>query len=145
MDFVTILVGRTNERLTGLVRILPQLGIALFVVLVTWCAAKVVRRAVHELLRRGDFRQILVRLFETLAGVALWVVGVIIASSINFPGITPASLLAVLGLESVAVGFAFKDIFENFYAGILIMLRKRMNIGDVIECEADRPPRSGPC
>lgn len=45
------------------------------------------------------------------------------------------SLLAVLGLGSVAVGFAFKDIFENFLAGVLIMLRKKMRIGDMIECE----------
>ena len=41
----------------------------------------------------------------------------------------------MLGLGSVAVGFAFKDIFENFLAGILIMLRKQMRIGDVIACE----------
>lgn len=136
MNFFDILVDRTNELLTGFIRILPQLGIAIFVMLAAWGAAKVVRRAVHELLRRGDFRQTLVNLFETLAGVLVWMVGVMIASTIIFPGITPASLLAVLGLGSVAVGFAFKDIFENFLAGILIMLRRKMNIGDVIECEA---------
>lgn len=136
MDFLDILVDRTNELLTGFIRILPQLGIAIFVLLAAWGAAKLVRRAVHELLRRGDFRQTLVSLFETLAGVLIWLIGVMIASTIIFPGITPASLLAVLGLGSVAVGFAFKDIFENFLAGILIMLRKKINIGDVIECEA---------
>lgn len=35
------------------------------------------------------------------------------------PSLTPAKLLAVLGLGSVAVGFAFKDIFENFFAAFL--------------------------
>ena len=59
----------------------------------------------------------------------------LISASIVFPGVTPANILAVLGLGSVAVGFAFKDIFENFLAGVLIMLRKQMRIGDVIECE----------
>jgi small conductance mechanosensitive channel len=68
-------------------------------------------------------------------GVFVWTVGVLVASSIVFPGVTPANLLALLGLGSVAIGFAFKDIFENFLAGILIMLRKKVNIGDVIECE----------
>ncbi len=136
MDFIDILVDRTNELLIGFIRVLPQLGIALFVLLATWGAAKIARRAVHDLLRRGDFRQTLVSLFETLASVLLWAIGVLIASTIVFPGITPANLLAVIGLGSVAVGFAFKDIFENFLAGILIMLRKKINIGDVIECEA---------
>lgn len=136
MDSVDILIDRSNELLTGFIRLLPQLGIAVFVLVATWGAAKIARRAVHAVLRRGDFRQTLVGLFETLAGVFAWTIGVMIASSIVFPGITPANLLAVLGLGSVAVGFAFKDIFENFLAGVLIMLRKKMNIGDVIECEA---------
>ena len=136
MDFFDILLDRTNELLTAFIRILPQLGIALFVLLLTWIAARLARGVVNRLLRRGEFRGTLVRLFETLVGVAIWTIGLMIASSIVFPGITPASLLAVLGLGSVAVGFAFKDIFENFLAGILIMLRKKVNIGDVIECEA---------
>ncbi|MEP7350952.1 MAG: mechanosensitive ion channel family protein [Sphingorhabdus sp.] len=136
MDFIDILLDRTNELWTGFVRILPQLGIALFVIFVTWAAARVARRVVKRVLARGDFRDTLINLFETLIGVLIWTIGVMIASSIVFPGITPANLLAVLGLGSVAVGFAFKDIFENFLAGTLIMLRKKVNIGDVIECEA---------
>ena len=35
----------------------------------------------------------------------------------------------------MAIGFAFQDIFENFLAGVLIMLRDKMNIGDLIEIE----------
>ena len=62
-------------------------------------------------------------------GVAIWVLGLLIAMSIVLPGVTPANILAVLGLGSVAVGFAFKDIFENFLAGVLIMLRKQMISG----------------
>lgn len=48
---------------------------------------------------------------------------------------TPAKMLAGLGLGSVAIGFAFKDVFENFMSGAMIMLRKPMRIGDFIECE----------
>ena len=51
------------------------------------------------------------------------------------PGVTAGSLLTVIGFGSIAVGFAFKDIFENFLAGILIMMRKKMRIGDHIECQ----------
>ena len=55
------------------------------------------------------------------------------AITIVFPSLTPGKLLTALGLVSVAVGLAFKDIFENFFAGILILLRKPMRIGDYIE------------
>jgi len=70
-----------------------------------------------------------------LVGVLIWALGTLIAMTVIIPGVTPASILAVLGLGSVAVGFAFKDIFENFLAGALLMLRKRTRLGDVIDCE----------
>ena len=136
MDFLDILIDRVNEMVAGFVRILPQLGIALFVVVITWVIAKAARRLLDRVLRRADLRQTLINLFETVLGVMVWTIGLLIAATIVFPGVTPANLLALLGLGSVAIGFAFKDIFENFLAGILIMLRKKVNIGDVIECEA---------
>ena len=41
-----------------------------------------------------------------------------IALIVIMPGMTPASLLAGLGIGAVAIGFAFQDIFENFLAGV---------------------------
>lgn len=135
MDLVRILFGRLNEMAAGLVRMLPQMAIALVVLLVTWAVAKFARRIAERLFKRTHVRNTLVDLAETLVGVLIWVAGLMIASSIVLPGVTPANLLAVLGLGSVAVGFAFKDIFENFLAGVLIMLRRKMRIGDMIECQ----------
>lgn len=136
MDLLAILIQRVDELVAGFIRILPQLCIALLVLVLTWVVAKLSRGFLDRLLLRAALRSTLGNLFKTLLGLAVWAVGLLIASSIVFPGITPASLLALLGLGSVAVGFAFKDIFENFLAGMLIMLRKKVNIGDVIECEA---------
>ncbi|ODP38924.1 mechanosensitive ion channel family protein [Sphingomonas leidyi] len=136
MDLVNILGQRLREMLAEFIRIMPQLAIGLLILLVTWIAAKFARRIADRLLGRTHVRATLINLAETLVSVVIWVVGLMIASSIVLPGVTPASLLAVVGLGSVAVGFAFKDIFENFLAGVLIMLRRKMRIGDVIECEA---------
>ena len=44
-------------------------------------------------------------------------------------------MIAGLGIGALAIGFAFQDIFENFLAGVLIMLREKMRIGDMIEVE----------
>lgn len=135
MDVVNILVDRLQQMLADFIRVLPQLGIALVVLCLTWLAAKFARRITERLLRRTEVRGTLVNLFETITGVVIWVIGLMVASSIVLPGVTPANLLALVGLGSVAVGFAFKDIFENFLAGILIMLRRKMRIGDMIECQ----------
>lgn len=135
MDVFLILAKRINELVEGLIRMLPQLAIALLVLLLTWVAARLLRRVAGRLLARVDIRDTLAKLAETMAAVLVWTLGLMVASSIVLPGVTPANLLTLLGLGSVAVGFAFKDIFENFLSGVLIMLRRQMRIGDLVECE----------
>ncbi|NIR86087.1 mechanosensitive ion channel [Candidatus Bathyarchaeota archaeon] len=41
-------------------------------------------------------------------------------------------LLAGLGIGALIIGFALKDIIENWISGLLIILRKTYRIGDVI-------------
>ncbi|HUE80144.1 MAG TPA: mechanosensitive ion channel domain-containing protein [Sphingomicrobium sp.] len=135
MDILNILIERVQEMLAGFVRTLPQLALALLVLLMTWVVASLARAAVHRMTRRTRLRPSLVALFVTLTGVLVWIFGILVALAVLLPGVNAGSLLAVLGLGSVAIGFAFKDIFENFLAGVLIMLRKKMRIGDMIECE----------
>lgn len=48
--------------------------------------------------------------------------------------VAPAKALTALGLGSFAIGFAFKDVFENFLAGILILLREPFKLDDFVEC-----------
>ena len=80
---------------------------------------------------RADLRN----LVETVARVLIWIIGLLIAAAVAIPGFTPAGMIAGLGIGALAIGFAFQDIFENFLAGVLIMLRDKMNIGDIIEVE----------
>jgi len=135
MDLVNILIERVQEMLAGFIRMLPQLALALIVLLATWGFAHLVRSMTRRLGARGGLRPRLIALFMTLAGILVWLFGILVALAIVLPGVTAGSLLTVIGFGSVAIGFAFKDIFENFLAGILIMMRKKMRIGDHIECQ----------
>lgn len=135
MKFLEPLYDQLSTMWVGFVQMLPMLGIGLFVLFATWIASKIVVKVLSTSLDHSPMRSSLKDLFGTLAKVAVWTVGVLITVTIIFPSLTPAKLLATLGLGSVAIGFAFKDVFENFLAGILIMLREPMRIGDFIECE----------
>ena len=135
MDLIEILIDRVRDMAAGFVRTLPQLAIALLVLVFTWMAANLVRSLVQRIGSRTKLRPSLVALFMTLAGVVVWAIGILISLAVVMPGVNAGSLITVLGLSSVAIGFAFRDIFENFLAGILIMMRRKMRIGDLIECE----------
>ena len=119
----------------GLIRALPNLAIALVVLLITWIAAKFALRIAEALIGKTEIRPSLKNLIETLVKLGIWLIGLMLALVAAMPGFTPASVIAGLGIGAVAIGFAFQDIFENFLAGVLIMLREKMRIGDVIECD----------
>jgi len=114
---------------------LPSLVIALIVLIVTWLIAKFAVRIADAITGKSSLRPSLKNLIDTLVKLAIWLVGLMLAMIIMLPGFTPTSLIAGLGIGAVAIGFAFQDIFENFLAGVLIMLREKMRIGDIIECE----------
>lgn len=112
----------------------PFLVAGLAVLLVTWGAAWLASYVVDSLLKRSHAKRGLRDLLRQLTSVGVWVLGLIVAAVIVFPGMTPAKVLAGLGIGSVALGFAFKDIVENFLAGVLILWRFPFDPGDYIVC-----------
>nr|MBA2635750.1 mechanosensitive ion channel [Sphingomonas sp.] len=136
MNLIEILVERVQEMIAGFMRTLPQLAIAVTILLITWGLAHLIRSAVGRVTARTRLRPSLAALLVTLAGIVVWIFGILVALAVVLPGVDAGSLIAVLGFGSVAIGFAFRDIFENFLAGMLIMLRRKMRIGDLIECES---------
>ncbi len=117
------------------ISLLPNITAAAVLLLLTWAIVAVARWLLGQSLRRSRMREALRQALITLIATAIWIAGIVVAVTILLPGLTAAKLLAGLGLGSIAIGLAFKDIFENFLAGLLIMMRQPMRIGDFIECE----------
>lgn len=113
----------------------PLLLAALILLVITSLLAKAVGWAIHRILDKRGIRTSLKDLVHQLSSIAVWIVGLLAATVVAFPGMTPSKALTVLGLGSVAIGFAFKDIFENFFAGILILWRYPFDRGDFITCQ----------
>lgn len=113
---------------------LPLIVGGIVVVLLTWGLAAITTRVVSQLVQRSRLRNSLQDLILQILYVAVWISGLTVAAIVIFPGMTPTKVLTALGLGSIAIGFAFKDIVENFFAGILILWRFPFNSGDYIEC-----------
>ncbi|WP_454599416.1 mechanosensitive ion channel family protein [Qipengyuania sp. SM2507] len=135
MNYIATLRDQVQDMATGFVAALPYLAIALIVLFVTWIVARFAAKIADLLIGRTEIRPSLKALIDTLVKLGIWLIGIMVAAIVVMPDLTPGSLFAGLGIGAVAIGFAFQDIFENFLAGVLIMLREKMRIGDVIECE----------
>lgn len=119
----------------GFIAILPNLAIAGVVLILTWLVAKFAVRIADKITGKSNMHEDLRQLVETVVRLLIWLVGIMLALIVAIPGFTPTGLIAGLGIGALAIGFAFQDIFENFLAGVLIMLREKMRIGDLIEVE----------
>lgn len=100
-------------------------AIALFYVL-----GRVVRWTVRRSLRRQD--PTLARMLSGLVFLGFVIFGILVAFWITLPTINFREIFAGLGVTGIILGFALKDIIENFVAGILILWRRPFRVGDQI-------------
>lgn len=128
---LSIAYNRLEQIVAEFFRLLPNIGIGLVVLVLFLVGARGVKALVQRFSARGR-HQNLAMVFGRLAQWAMLLLGVLIAVTIAFPSFTPANLISALGITGIAIGFAFKDIFENFLAGILILATEPFRIDDQI-------------
>src|SRR5215203_2624465 len=81
--------------------------------------------------RRGRHQNLGVLLGRVVQALLI-LVNLLIALSIILPSFSARDLIQVLGISGVAIGFAFRDILQNFLAGILILLAEPFRVGEEI-------------
>ena len=107
--------------------------IAIIVFIIFWLLTKLFKFFVRKTLENRSYtRQNLVLVLNRVGSTTILFFGFLIALVIMIPGFTPGQLMSALGIGSVAIGFAFKDIFQNLLSGILILLSEPFRIGDSI-------------
>jgi small conductance mechanosensitive channel len=105
----------------------------LLILLVFWIVARVARAAVRRGLDRSKLSvsNLARDFFIKMTGRLIMLLGLIIA--IAQLGIEVAPLLAGLGIAGFVVGFALQDTLSNFASGLMILVYRPFDVGDVIE------------
>jgi small conductance mechanosensitive channel len=121
--------GRIVDSTVGL---LPNLLLAAFVFIAALVVARLAKSFVRRMAARHERRQSLGILLGQLSQLTIVILGFLIALSIIAPSFHMVDLIKILGIGSVAIGFAFQNILQNFLAGILLLLNEPFKIGDLI-------------
>jgi len=122
---------------TWLIDNLPQLIFKLLLfLLVLWIAlavSRLTRRLVAQGLKRSSLNisRLLKNMIVSLAGGLVLLLGVLFG--LAQLGISVGPLLAGLGIAGFIVGFALQDTLGNFAAGMMILLFRPYDVGDVVE------------
>lgn len=118
--------------INGLLAMLPNLVLALIVFILFFFAARAIKFIVKRLTRKYRHARNLGLVLGRLAQGIVILVGLFVALSIVIPSFKAGDLIQLLGISGVAIGFAFRDILQNFLAGILILLTEPFRIDDQI-------------
>lgn len=131
MNFdLSIILENVRELVRAFLGQIPNIILGIIVIAIFIFIARRMSSIVERFLSNlSDEAQIAV------SRILQWVVillGIFIALTLIFPSVAIADLLALLGVGGVAIGFAFRDILQNFFAGLIILLTEPFEIGDQI-------------
>jgi small-conductance mechanosensitive channel len=116
----------------GFFALLPNIVLALIVFAIFFFIARVIKRTVRKLTRdRRQARNLGLVLGRLAQGITI-LAGLFISLSIVIPSLKANDLVQLLGISGVAIGFAFRDILQNFLAGILLLLTEPFQLDDQI-------------
>ena len=124
-------LSKVETWVVGFQRLLPNIAVAIILFLVFIAVAWAVQRSFRVWAERHDRSN----LGAVLGSFVKWMIillGALLALTIVIPSLKPGDLLAGLGIGSVAIGFAFKDILQNWLAGLLILIQRPFTVGDQI-------------
>ncbi|MEA5513338.1 mechanosensitive ion channel family protein [Nodularia sp. UHCC 0506] len=129
---ISALLDRVQKMANDFIILLPNIVLGLFVFTIFVIFGRSIKRIVRRLTSHRTYARNLGMVLGRLAQGTTVLVGLFISLSIVFPSLKASDLVQLLGISGVAIGFAFRDILQNFLAGILILLTEPFQINDQI-------------
>ena len=113
-----------------IVRIGPRWLVALAILVVSWVLARLIRKLVQKIVGRtsteGHIDILIAR------GVEAVIIGIGVIVALSEVGMSLSAAMATVGLASVGIGFALKDILGNLFAGVILLVQHPFTIGDQV-------------
>jgi len=103
----------------------------LIILYVARALSRVVRRVVEQAVERLNLSNLLRRMIVATAANGVFILGILIA--LSQIGISIGPLLAGLGIAGIIIGFALQDTLSNFASGMMILLYRPYDVGDLID------------
>lgn len=124
-----------NGYYLSFVKALPKLALAVALLLIFLFLARQIRRWLIPRLTRNTDDVLLTGFLGDIGYWIMLILGISVAlGTIGFDGAV-TNILAGAGLSAFILGFALKDIGENFLAGILLAFKRPFKIGDLVETQ----------
>jgi small-conductance mechanosensitive channel len=117
----------------GFLHILPRLAFAVVLVLLLMLFSRAIQGLLRRQLTKRLEDQLLTGFIIRSIKTVYWILGFTLILQVLEMTAIAGSLIAGAGISAIVLGFAFRDVGENFLAGIIMAFRRPFRQGDIIE------------
>lgn len=110
---------------------LPNIALGLAVLVIGLIVTRLIRRAIIIAIKDTPAGLVVERALARVATIIGVFISIILALATM--GVDVGGLVAGLGLTGLALGLALKDTLENAITGVLLLIQRPFNIGDVVD------------
>ncbi len=121
-----------NNLLDSIMAHSPKILAGVFVLLIFWVFGKIVKFIFLKTSKKAKLDPRLRLLVSRLLVILVFILGIFTAMTVVIPKFSFGDLIAGLGFTSFIIGFATKDILNNFLSGILVLWQEPFKIGDYL-------------
>jgi small-conductance mechanosensitive channel len=112
---------------------IPQILLALLVGIILWVLIARLKLVFRKRLKKRAHDPLLADFLANIINSVLVILGIVAVLAVIGLGGIVTTILAGAGISAFIIGFAFKDIGENFLAGIMLAFKRPFGIGDRVE------------
>lgn len=132
-NWFSLVLGKLSRWWVHFIKMLPNLALAIVVLLVFYLIGKLIKRIFFKIAHRSSGKHAIAGYVATLINLLCVFIGVFIALNILKLDSAVTSILAGASIIGLALGFAFQDLTSNFISGAYIAFRKPFEVEDLIE------------
>lgn len=132
-DAYRILQDKLEGWLRGFIESLPNLVVALLVLIVFWIVAKFAYRVANRLVLRAGGNINVADLLGNMSRVIVFGLGLFIALNILNLSQAVTTVLTGAGIVGLALGFALQDPLANLFSGVMLSVKELYGKGDLVQ------------
>ncbi|NND79160.1 MAG: mechanosensitive ion channel family protein [Maribacter sp.] len=127
------LLIQSQEWLSGIISILPNLVLAIVIATASYIISRYVKKYLLKLIVNITDNRTIAKTFANIGTVVFLMLALFVILGVLNLDKALNSFLATAGVAGLAIGLALQEPLMNIFSGVMLSTREKYNIGDLIE------------
>ena len=112
---------------------IPKVGIGMLTSILVFIILNFLRSKIIKFVRIKADDKLLANFFDSVSKIFVLIISILIFLYIIGQAAIAGTILGAATVSSFVIGFAFKDIAENFLAGVIMAFSRPFRVGDIVK------------